>query len=158
MNIDNEQLLPETEFGRSVIRDARPSDGSAMQVLLSDLDYLLPRNILSGRIEELQRDQRSRLWIVEVDSTPVCLLSLYLILNLGLVGDIARIFYLAISAQFRGRGLGTALLNKTDNLAKELGCDRIEVNSHQRRVRVHQFYFRENYKESPKYLVKYLKD
>jgi GNAT superfamily N-acetyltransferase len=41
-------------------------------------------------------------------------------------------------------------------LAKERGCDRIEVHCHSRRTDAHRFYSRQGYEESPKYLMKRL--
>jgi hypothetical protein len=43
-----------------------------------------------------------------------------------------------------------------EQLARERGCDRMEVHCHSRRVRAHAFYGRQGYEESPKYLIKKL--
>ena len=83
-------------------------------------------------------------------------LSLHFIPQIALPGDFARISYFSIDETARGKGLGARLEEHATQLAREKGCELIEVHCHTRREKAHAFYFRQGYEESPKYLVKRL--
>jgi GNAT superfamily N-acetyltransferase len=83
-------------------------------------------------------------------------LSLHFIPQIALQGDFARISYFAVDESTRGKGVGKEMEEYCTRLARERGCHLIEVHCHTRRVRAHDFYFRQGYAESPKYLVKRL--
>jgi len=50
------------------------------------------------------------------------------------------------------------LLAEGEALARQRGCDRLEVHCHGRREREHAFYRREGFVEAPKYFAKSLRD
>jgi len=84
-------------------------------------------------------------------------ISLHFIPQIALEGDFARISYFAVHERARGGGIGQALEEYCVKLARERGCELIEVHCHTRRERAHAFYYRQVYEESPKYLIKRLK-
>src|SRR5690606_26899121 len=75
-----------------------------------------------------------------------------------LSGDICRISYLCVSARARSQGVGAQLEERAASLARQRGCDRIELHCHERRTDAHRLYYRQRYVESPKYLYKSLTD
>jgi len=83
-------------------------------------------------------------------------LSLHFIPQIALKGDFARISYFAVDATTRSKGIGAQLEAEATRLARERGCALIEVHCHTRRARAHEFYARQGYEESPKYLIKRL--
>jgi ribosomal protein S18 acetylase RimI-like enzyme len=90
--------------------------------------------------------------------TPILgFLSLHFIPQIALEGDFARISYFSIDQTARGEGIGRQLEEYAATIARERGCELIEVHCHTRRTRAHAFYYRQGYKESPKYLIKRLK-
>ncbi|HEY4108273.1 GNAT family N-acetyltransferase [Puia sp.] len=86
----------------------------------------------------------------------LALLSLHFIPQIALKGDFARISYFAVDEQARSRGIGRELEAEATRLARERGCVLLEVHCHTRRTRAHEFYYRQGYEESPKYLIKRL--
>jgi len=85
-------------------------------------------------------------------------ISLHFIPQLALNGDIYRISYLCVSERARGRGVGALLEEHAESLARQRGCDRIELHCHERRTDAHRFYHWQQYLEPPKYLYKSLDD
>lgn len=83
-------------------------------------------------------------------------LSLYFIPQIALKGDFARISYFAVDGSARSQGIGRLLEAEATRLARERGCDRLEVHCGTQRPRAHEFYGRQGYIESPKYLIKRL--
>jgi GNAT superfamily N-acetyltransferase len=84
-------------------------------------------------------------------------ISLHFIPQIALQGDFARISYFSVDGNARGRGIGQEMEAYCTQLARERGCELIEVHCHSRRVRAHAFYYRQGFEESPKYLIKRLK-
>ncbi|XQA69059.1 GNAT family N-acetyltransferase [Xanthomonas sacchari] len=66
----------------------------------------------------------------------------------------------AISASTiaRGAGVGQRLLAEGEALARQRGCDRLEVHCQSRRERAHAFYRREGFVEAPTYFARSLRD
>ena len=85
---------------------------------------------------------------------PERFIGLHFMVQLALPGDFCRITYFCVSDAARGSGVGRALEEAAEALARARGCDRIEVHCHQRRTDAHRFYYRQGYEESPKYLMK----
>jgi GNAT superfamily N-acetyltransferase len=89
-------------------------------------------------------------------STILGFLSLHFIPQIALRGDFARISYFAVDDEARSHGIGRQLEETATRLAIESGCELMEVHCHTRRTRAHEFYARQGWTESPKYLIKKL--
>lgn len=140
------------------IRKAGINDVKGIQALLEQLDYPGTEHFLEQNIERmLQHPDEALLVYEDEDSREIqgCI-SLHFIPQLALKGDFARISYFAVSGTARSQGIGGKMEAYCEQLARERGCDRMEVHCHSRRVRAHAFYGRQGYEESPKYLIKKL--
>lgn len=138
------------------IRLAEVGDHGAIAALLTDLGYPVTEPFLAQSIQR-QLDHPDAALFVAVDQLlPVGVISLNFIPQLARAGDFCRISYFCVSPEVRGQGVGAALEAYACELARARGCDRIEVHCHSSRDRAHQFYYRQGYAESPKYLVKSL--
>jgi GNAT superfamily N-acetyltransferase len=62
--------------------------------------------------------------------------------NLWMQGWLAHVDELVVDRAFRGRGLGTRLLEQLGVIARQKGCRRIELDSAFHRKRAHRFYER----------------
>jgi GNAT superfamily N-acetyltransferase len=162
-----------------MIRRALHTDWPAIARLLDQLDYPDTGKFLERRLAQMLDDPAEVLLVWEHDTSanpasptpgstgarsalteapaPILgFLSLHFIPQIALPGDFARISYFSIDESARGEGLGTQLEEHATQLARERGCELIEVHCHTRREKAHAFYFRQGYEESPKYLVKRL--
>ncbi|MHB0807522.1 GNAT family N-acetyltransferase [Stutzerimonas nitrititolerans] len=134
------------------------ADAPAISALLESLGYPGTHAFIERRVTQLITLPDASL-LVAVDSGEVIgVISLHFIPQLALNGDIYRISYLCVSERARGRGVGALLEEHAESLARQRGCDRIELHCHERRTDAHRFYHRQQYLESPKYLYKSLDD
>ncbi|MBS1663126.1 MAG: GNAT family N-acetyltransferase [Bacteroidetes bacterium] len=140
-----------------MIRRALHTDCAAISRLLDQLDYPGSASFLPARLAQLLADPAEILLVWEDNTQILAFLSLHFIPQLALPGDFARISYFSVDAEVRGQNIGGQLEEHATHLAREHGCELIEVHCHTRRTRAHEFYYRQGYTESPKYLVKKLK-
>jgi GNAT superfamily N-acetyltransferase len=143
--------------GNMGIRTAQPADTPAIQTLLAQLGYVDTTPFLEKKLASLSNDPAEVLLVYEQDSDVVAFLSLHFIPQIALPGDFARISYFAVKDSARNLGIGRQLEEHITALARERNCDRIEVHCHSRRSDAHRFYTRQGFEESPKYLIKSLK-
>jgi GNAT superfamily N-acetyltransferase len=138
-----------------LIREGVVSDAQILAQLLGDLDYPNTAEAVAERVAKMATNPDSCLLVAEAEGKAVGFISLHYIPQIALAGEFCRVSYLCVSDPCRGAGIGQKLLDEAERLAAERGCDRMEVHSHTRRVRAHQFYARAQYEESPKYLLKH---
>ncbi len=131
------------------IRVARPEDAGAIARLLDQLGYPGTATFLAERIAELAADPDEELVVAEQTGRVVAVLSLHVVPQLALVGPFARISYLCVDAPHRGQGIGAELLAHAEAVARDRGCDRLEVHCAQRREEAQGFYHRHGYGASP---------
>ena len=138
-----------------LIRDAQMADASALVELLVQLDYPAA-DFIKEKIAALLRHPDSALLVAEQHGQVLGFISLHFIPQLALAGDFCRVSYFCVDSRQTSQGIGRLLLEYAEQLARERDCDRMELHCHSRRLRSHQFYARQNYEDSPKYLMKML--
>jgi N-acetylglutamate synthase-like GNAT family acetyltransferase len=168
-----------------MIRRARHTDWPAISRLLDQLEYPGTEAFLPDKFGRMLEDPAETVLVWDSDPSPsdttpsdpsqsdprssdtrsfdtspsgiLGLLSLHIIPQIALAGDFARISYFAVDTAARSKGIGLQMEEYATQLAREKGCELIEVHCHTRRTRAHEFYARQGYIESPKYLIKRLK-
>lgn len=138
------------------IRKATISDFKKIECLLQQLGYSETRGFLTRKLKKLLADPDETILVYEVGSDVVAFISVHFIPQIALKGDFARISYFSVDDSVRSKGIGKEIETYVTALAKKRHCDRIEVHCHSRRADAHRFYFRQGFKESPKYLIKVL--
>lgn len=148
-----------------MIRRATPTDAPGISRLLTQLEYPGTENFLPSRLATMLADPAGILLVWAEPHAPSAtepggallgFLSLHFIPQIALEGDFARISYFAVDETARGQGIGRQMEAEATRLAKKRGCALLEVHCHTRRTRAHEFYRRQGYEESPKYLIKRL--
>ena len=156
LQASNLTLIEEKEM--PTLREAEIADAPEIVNLLAELDYPGTSHFIHERIAQLLKHPDEKL-LVSIENEKVSgVLSLHFIPQLALPGDFCRISYFCVDPDTRGSGTGKALEERAVEIARERGCDRIEVHCHARRTEAHRFYFRQGYSESPKYLYKSIKN
>ena len=140
------------------IRSAKIGDWEGISRLLTQLEYPGTAVFIRSRLERMLNDPAETLlvWVDPPASDILGFLSLHFIPQIALQGDFARISYFAVDGEARSHGIGRQLEETATRLARERGCDLMEVHCHSRRTRAHEFYRRQGWEESPKYLIKKL--
>lgn len=130
------------------------SDAKTIQDLLRQLDYPTTDRFIEEKLPLLLNHPDHSLIVYEKQGRVVGMISIHFIPQIALAGDFANICYFAVDENVRSEGVGAKLEAYCTQLAKERKCDRIFVHCHIRREDAHRFYNRQDYQESPKYLMK----
>jgi GNAT superfamily N-acetyltransferase len=138
------------------IRTPTMSDADKIVDLLTQLGYPGTEGFIREKIRRLTSHPDDDLAVAVAQGQILGFISIHFIPQLGLAGDFARLSYLCVDEGARGKGIGAQLEAYCEQLARNRGCDRIELHCHSRRKRAHKFYHRQGYTESPKYLMKKL--
>ena len=138
------------------IRKAKPTDSIRISELLLQLEYPVYDEFIEERVAELSQHQNEELIIAEKEGKIIAVLSIHFIPQLAVQGSFARISYFCVDEHARSKGIGRELEKYFEQVARDRGCDRIEVHCHSRRIRAHEFYERQGYIESPNYFIKKL--
>ena len=140
------------------ISPATPADAPAINTLLTQLGYPGTADFLPQKLAKMLDHPHEILLVAKVENQVIAFISFHIIPQIALAGDFARISYFAVDTSARSLGIGKAMEEYCTNLAQARQCDRIEVHCHSRRTDAHRFYFRQGYAESPKYLIKKLRE
>lgn len=138
------------------IRFAKSEDTQTICDLFKQMGYLQPLALIQEKFELLNNDSNSKILVAEEEYKICGFLSLYFIPQIALQGDFAKICYLCVDEKIRSKGVGHLLVQEAERLARQRGCDRMELHSGMQRPLAHQFYLREGYIEAPKYFRKAL--
>lgn len=137
------------------IRAVKMEDAEQLIPLLDTLDYPNTEGFIRQKIRQIIDSPNEYCFVAEDDQAKVAgFISISIILQIALQGDFARIGYFAVAEGYRSQGVGQLLEAKCVEVAQERQCDRIELHCAERRTRAQQFYDRQGYVESPKYLMK----
>ncbi|XQA77790.1 N-acetyltransferase family protein [Xanthomonas sacchari] len=146
------------ENGTLDIRNAAMADRQAIVTLMAALDYAGTEDFIEARLAQLLAHPDAALLVAAAGDAVLGVLSLHFLPQLALAGDICRISYFCVDNRARGAGVGQHLLAEGEALARQRGCDRLEVHCHSRRERAHAFYRREGFVEAPTYFARSLRD
>ncbi|MFW1805356.1 GNAT family N-acetyltransferase [Acinetobacter baumannii] len=138
------------------IRLAQWEDTETICYLLKQMGYSQPLKVVQEQFQILSKDPNAITLVAADDLKVYGVLSLYFIPQIALQGDFAKIYYLCVDEKMRSKGVGHLLVQEAERLAKQRGCDRMELHSGIQRPLAHQFYLREGYVEAPKYFRKVL--
>lgn len=138
------------------IRKANTSDATAIQTLLTQLGYTQSLEFIEKKIRLFESDERQFIFVADIDHKLAGFLSLTMIPQIALEGDFARIAYVCVDQQFRGKRIGQTLVAYAEQIAKNCGCNRMELHSGDHRKQAHEFYLGQNYEDAPKYFRKFL--
>ena len=111
---------------------------------------------IRAKVRQLIRHTDEELAVAVENEKVLGFISIHFIPQIALSGSFARISYLCVDETARSKGIGRQLESYCEQIAGKRGCDRIELHCHSRRKRAHNFYYRQGYQESPKYLMKKL--
>ncbi|MEO8706712.1 MAG: GNAT family N-acetyltransferase [Kofleriaceae bacterium] len=140
----------------SQIRTATDGDASALATLLEQLGHpATPERILS-RLARMANEAGQHVLVAELEGTVVGLATVWIRHLITADTPLARIGSLVVDDARRSQRIGRQLVTAAETIAREAGCDRIEVTSGEHRTRAHDFYRALGYEERPRRFVKRL--
>ena len=139
------------------VRPASADDAAAIAPLLAELGYPTEAGTVRARLERIASDSdRAGVLIAEAEGALAALIAYQLIEHLERAAPTCRITALVTDPQHRRRGVAARLLTAVEELARERGCDRLEVTTRPRREEALAFYLGAGFTERPRRLVRSL--
>ena len=135
------------------IRQAIASDIPAMNELFrKDLGYAECRlEIVEKQFAGLD-NSREAVFIAEADSGRIAGVIHVEKYNVLYFPTMANILGIAVAADFRRQGIGSALLKRAEEWARENGASSMRLNSGESRKQAHEFYRAQGYTDDKKQL------
>ena len=115
------------------LRRARPGDAAGVRALVEHLGYTPGAREFAETFTQVARHPEAAVLVLVEGVRVVGYLALSHRPQIRLGGRIATIDELSVDPAYSGRGLGSALLEHALELARGLGCVRIEVSTRRSR-------------------------
>lgn len=122
------------------IRHAGDEDMQAIASLMYGLGFNHSAEEILRRWQLVEDHMSNPVLIAHDEQTAAGLIALHITPLLFYPEPLARITTLVVAPSFRRRGLGRALVAAAECLAKEAGCDTIELTTGHHRTGAHIFY------------------
>jgi len=139
-----------------VIRRAIAADAAGIAALLGELGYPAPAAAIPARLERLAGETGQSVLVAQLDGHVVGLASVFTRHDITDDAAFARLAALIVRTDRQGEGIGRALVEAAEVLARAAGCRVIEVTSGDHRPGAHAFYRRLGFEERPRRFIKRL--
>jgi GNAT superfamily N-acetyltransferase len=138
------------------IREAKLTDAPAIARLVTQLGYPTSSSEMENRLQTLLAHSDYITLVAEVSSTVVGLVGAYVGHAIEFTGTYGRLTVLVVDEQWRGHGIGKALMGRIERWLRGQGATRIVLTSGKQRAEAHRFYERLGYSETGVRFVKRL--
>ena len=138
------------------IRAAQQPDAAQIAKLLGQLGYAATAEQVVARMARMAAEPGQHVLVAEVDGKVVGLTTLHIRHVISYDAPFARIASVVVDDGVRSQGIGGRLIDAVEAIARQAGCERIEVTSGAHRTRAHEFYLRRGYAEFPRRFIKTL--
>lgn len=130
-----------------LIRKALLADLPSLIDLVDQLGYQVAQSILAENVKLYLHDSDHSLLVAEIEGKVVGCVASDMAQTFHREGKQMRVVSLVVDRAFRKKGVGAALLQAVENLARKQGCWVVELTSSSRREKegTHDFYIRQGY-------------
>jgi GNAT superfamily N-acetyltransferase len=139
--------MPEFAQNELLIREITAEDAAATARLTEELGYPVSPEIMTQRIESLNRFSDHVVYVVCLSGKVVGWIDVRETHHLQ-AEPRAEIGGLVVSSEVRGRGLGNRLIECAEHWARQRGLRNVVVRSRVAREGAHRFYLRQGYKQT----------
>ncbi len=120
------------------IRTAKSEDALLVSALTRELGYQATEKEIKDRLEKISADDEQEVFVAE-DSTVIGWL------HIAITGPLesepfAEIRGVIVKKEFRGKGIGTRLINIGEEWAKNKGCGKLRVRTNTKRKETIDYY------------------
>jgi GNAT superfamily N-acetyltransferase len=124
------------------IRVATDSDSEAIARLLDQLGYPANTAEIPTRLDRLSQADRAEVFLADRDGKVVGLATVHILSVLNRIRDVAWLTALVVDESARGTGVGRRLVESVEAFARQQGCERLSVTTHEDRADARAFYVR----------------
>jgi ribosomal protein S18 acetylase RimI-like enzyme len=124
------------------IREARPEDSQAIAELLGELGYPTDFSRFERRLERIERDPSSRLFVATVNDRVAGLAGFHQLPLVEHDEPGCQLTALVVGDAYRRTGVGSELVRAVEREARSRGGQRVLVNTAHHRKDAHAFYER----------------
>ena len=129
-----------------IYRKYESGDISAIRdILENDLGYNCELDSLKKRVDEMMKRGNYQIFVAEDDNKVVGYIGCVNYLAFELENEGMKIIALAVSKEYRRKGIGTQLLKTAEQWAKENNVEVVLLNSGLPREKAHTFYESQGY-------------
>jgi ribosomal protein S18 acetylase RimI-like enzyme len=136
------------------VREAEPEDVEAIMDLVGQLGYPSQAHAVAGRLERLAADAASWVFVAVRDGRVIGVVSAHVMTILERDDPIARVTAMAVDESARESGVGSALLERVEAVARAEGCDTIDLTTRYEREGAAAFYRRRGFQDTSLRFVK----
>lgn len=138
------------------IRNAKVGDAAAIAGLLGQLGYPSAPDAVETRIARMLSEPGQHVLVADDDGRVVGMGSVIVRHVVNNDAPFARLASLIVGEDRRGEGIGHAIVERAEAIARDAGCFVIEVTSAEHRAGAHRFYERLGYEERRRRFLKSL--
>jgi len=136
------------------IREATAADAEAIAGLLGELGYPAEASAIPDRLERMRAEAGMWTLVAELDGTVVGMATVVVRHVMNNDAPFGRLASVVVTESARSRGIGAALVGRSEEICRAAGCFAMEVTSADHRPRAHDFYRRLGYRERPRRFIK----
>src|SRR2546423_5875746 len=136
------------------IRPATSDDAPALSRLLGQLGYPTEATEIPARLRRLDARPGTTVLVAEENGEVVGCVTVHLFYSLHTSEPIAWLTAVVVDQAARGKGVGSAMVERAEDWAIEHGALRVALTSALRRKEAHEFYKARNYEHTGVRLAK----
>lgn len=129
-------------------RHAEVTDAQIIAQLLGELGYPAESEEIPERLAALARFPNALALVAASSGNVVGLITSHILPSIHAKQPVAWITSLVVSGEYRGKGIGSALVVRAERWAAANGAERVSVTSGLHRELTHRFYERRDYQRS----------
>ncbi len=122
------------------MRDAEPSDAPILAALITELGHPADPATVARQIELLDASPHDRIIVALDGSRVVGMAGMRISVFIHRARPVARLTTMIVTKEARRGGIGRALVERIELLARQTGCGALELTSGEERSDAHRFY------------------
>jgi GNAT superfamily N-acetyltransferase len=141
-----------------IIRSAQSADVEALANLMTELGYPTSSEQMRRGFEAISDDPSYATLVAEREGEVLAMVGLRFERSYGSDDSSARIRAFVVGSEYRGRGVGRALISVAEDWARRRGARDVMLAAHKRRTDAHRFYLSMGYELTGQLFFKALGD
>jgi GNAT superfamily N-acetyltransferase len=141
-----------------IIRSAQSAGVEALANLMTELGYPTSSEQMRRGFEAISDDPSYATLVAEREGEVLAMVGLRFERSYGSDDSSARIRAFVVGSEYRGRGVGRALISVAEDWARRRGARDVMLAAHKRRTDAHRFYLSMGYELTDQLFFKALGD